>query len=88
MWQIIPTYVPVKGEIVYPYKDGIILTVDKGVAVVVKDRQNYIKKLSTYYNNWPTDRYPQILDETAMDDLTYRTMYLTGTSSPKFYGLH
>ena len=84
-------------------KTRMILTADKGVSIVVLDRDEYIKKAedllsqSSYkkISNDPTNRYKsrlitllkKIKTEGGMDDATYRRLYPTGASPPKFYGL-
>ena len=84
-------------------KTRMILTADKGVSIVVLDKEEYIKKAdellsqSSYKNisTDPTNRYKnklitllkKIKTEGGMDDTTYRRLYPTGASPPKFYGL-
>ena len=84
-------------------KTSMILTADKGVSIVVLDKEEYIKKAdellsqSSYKNisTDPTNRYKnklitllkKIKAEGGMDDATYRRLYPTGASPPKFYGL-
>ena len=84
-------------------KTRMILTADKGVSIVVIDNEEYIKKAdellsqSSYKNisTDPTNRYKnklitllkKIKTEGGMDDATYRRLYPTGASPPKFYGL-
>ena len=84
-------------------KTRIILTADKGVSIVVLDKEEYIKKTdellsqSSYKNisTDPTNRYKnklitllkKIKTEGGMDDVTYRRLHPTGASPPKFYGL-
>ena len=84
-------------------KTRTILTTDKGVSIVVTDKEEYIKKAdellsqSSYRNisTDPTNRYKnklitllkKIKTEGGMDDATYRRLYPTGASPPKFYGL-
>ena len=84
-------------------KTRIILTADKGVSIVVLDKEEYIKKAdellsqSSYkkISTDPTNRYKnklitllkKIKTEGGMDDVTYRRLYPTGASPPKFYGL-
>ena len=38
----------------------MILKADKGVSMVVMDRDDYIRRLSHYYNNQQTDPSPMI----------------------------
>ena len=84
-------------------KTRMILTTDKGVSIVVLDREEYIKKAdellsqSSYkkISTDPTNRcksklitlLKKIKTEGGMDDVTYRRLYPTGASPPKFYGL-
>ena len=85
-------------------KECMALTVDKGVALVVMDRQEYIKKAKILledintYKPIPTDptskhknKLVNILKnmnaEFGMNENTYKMMYSTGASAPKFYGL-
>ena len=83
-------------------KTRMILTADKGVSIVVLDREEYTKKAdkllsqSSYktISTDPTNRYKiklillkKIKTEGGMDDVTYRRLYPTGASPPKFYGL-
>ena len=84
-------------------KTRMILTADKGVSIVVLDREEYIKKAdellsqSSYkkISTDPTNRYKsklitllkKIKADGGMDDVTYRRLYPTGASPPKFYGL-
>ena len=84
-------------------KTRMILTTDKGVSIVVLDKEEYIKKADELlsqpsYKNIstdPTNRYKnklitllkKIKTEGGMDDATYRRLYPSGASPPKFYGL-
>ena len=85
-------------------KSCMVLTADKGVALVVIDRTDYIRKAkdllqdtSTYrtIKGDPTSRLKNRLitilkktkAESGMQDNTYKKMYPTGASPPKFYGL-
>ena len=85
-------------------KEHIVLTADRGVALVVMDRQEYIQKTrailedTNTYRPIPTDpttklknRLMNILKkikrEVEMDANTYKRMYPTGASEPKFYGM-
>ena len=81
----------------------LILTTDKGVALVVIDKTDYIKKAEellkekTYkkITEDPTVKQKNklinilrnIKTEGGLNDETYRRLYLTGAGSPKFYGL-
>ena len=81
----------------------LILTADKGVALVVIDKQDYIKKAedllqeSSYkkITDDPTAKQKSklisilknIKAEGGMKDDLYRRLYPTGAGSPKFYGL-
>ena len=84
-------------------KDRIILTVDKGVAMVVLDKEEYNNKardlLSTpAYKEIPKDptnkikaqlitKLRRIKKDRNLDEGTNKTMYPTGCVPPKFYGL-
>ena len=84
-------------------KTRMILTADKGVSIVVLDREEYIKKADELLSQPsykkistdPTNRYKsklitllkKIKTEGGMDEVTYRRLYPTGASPPKFYGL-
>ena len=84
-------------------QDRIVLTVDKGVAMVVLDRKEYLEKAETLLvqlayktikkdpNNMLKARLIQtpqkIKRETNMGEGMYRTMYPTGCIAQKFYGL-
>ena len=84
-------------------KTRMILTADKGVSIVVLDKEEYIKKADELLSQpsykkistHPTNRYKnklitllkKIKTEGGMDDVTYRRLYPTGASPPKFYGL-
>ena len=82
----------------------MVLTADKGVALVVIDKSDYIKKAKELLQDTNTYRTIQvdptsklknklinilrkIKAETGMQENTYRKMYPTGASPPKFYGL-
>ena len=84
-------------------RDHIVLTTDKGIAVVIMDRQDHINK-SKHLLNQPTYRViPQdptntiknklinilkrVKNQTGLDNVTYNSMYPTGCFPPKFYGL-
>ena len=84
-------------------KDTIVLTEDKRVAMVVLDKKEYLVKaeaLLVQLAYWTTDKDPtnklkdrlihtlrRIKRDTNMGDGTYRTMYPTGCTAPKCYGL-
>ena len=84
-------------------KTRTILTADKGVSIVVLDTEEYKKKAnellsqSSYkkISTDPTNRYKsrlitllkKIKTEGGMDKATYRRLYPTGATPPKFYGL-
>ena len=81
----------------------MVLTVDKGVGVVVMDRKEYMDKVEGLlaqpaYKTISSDltnklkakliqKLKRIKRETNMDDVMYRTMYPTSCTAPKFYGL-
>ena len=83
--------------------DCIGLTPDKGVAMVIMDRQDYINTSNNLLNQ-PTYRaIPQdptntiinkiinilkrVKSQAGLDSITYKSMYPTGCVPPKFYGL-
>ena len=82
-------------------KDRVIPTVDKGVAIVVMGREDYVNKAQEFlaqpaYRSIPKDptnkvnvqlitKLRKIKKDTNMD--TYKAMYPTGCVPPKFYGL-
>ena len=84
-------------------RSRIILTTDKGVALVIMEKNDYIQKSeellnTTTYNKIPEDptnkhknRLVNILknikSEGGLNEDTYRKLYPTGAVSPKFYGL-
>ena len=77
--------------------------VDKGVTMVVMDRQEYIDKTNNLlaqpaHRPIPKDptnklkaklitRLRKVKKESSLVDSTYKYMYPTGCSAPKFYGL-
>ena len=84
-------------------KDRVIFKADKGVVMVVMDKEECIKKAESLLTQ-PTyraiDRDPtnplkallinklrKIKKDTNMDEGTYKTMYPSGCIPPKFYGL-
>ena len=84
-------------------QDRMVLTVDKGVAMVVMDRKKYQEKVEnllalTAYKTIPADptnkikvqliqKLRRLKKDTNMDESMYRTMYPTSFTAPKFYGL-
>ena len=84
-------------------KNRIILTVDKGVSMVVMDRDDYNKKAEellqqSAYRPIPSDPtntfktrlislLKHIKTENGINEATYKRVYPTGAGSPKFYGL-
>ena len=84
-------------------KNRIILMADKGVSMVVMDRDDYNNKAEELLNqptyrpipNDPTIKLKnrlitllkKIKSEGGMNEATYRKLYPTGAGSPKFYGL-
>ena len=81
----------------------MVLTADKGVSTVVMDREEYIQKSEELLNqpNYkilqadPTTKYKNKLisllkskkSEGGIDENTYKSLYLTGATPPKYYGL-
>ena len=84
-------------------KERIILTRDKGVALVVMDKADYISKSEELLNTStykeipedPTNRQKSrlinllknIKSEGGLNEEIYKKMYPTGAVSPKYYGL-
>ena len=85
-------------------KDCMVLTAEKGVALVVIDKSHYIKKAKELLEDTNTYRMIQvdptsklknklinilrkIKPETRMQENTYRKIFPTGASPPKFYEL-
>ena len=84
-------------------KDRIILTADKGVAVVVLDTKDYIDKASDLLvqlayktiERDPTNKLKaklitilrRIKRESGLEENLYKYMYSMGCTSPKFYGI-
>ena len=84
-------------------RDNIVLTADKGVAMVIMDRQDYITKANNFlsqntYRSIPWDQthtiknkliniLKRVKSQTGLNKQTYKAMYPTGCVSPKFYGL-
>ena len=84
-------------------KERVILMADKGVSMVVLDKEDYIKKSEellhqSTYKQLPSDpttkhknRLISILKsikaEGGIDNTTYKRLYITEAGSPKYYGL-
>ena len=84
-------------------KDRIILTSDKGVAMVVLDKKDYIDKASNLlvqpsYRTVEREQtnklkaklitiLRRIKRESGLEENLYKYMYSMGYTSPKFYGL-
>ena len=84
-------------------QDRMVLTVDKGVAMVVMDRKEYMDKVKGLlaqpaYKTITSDptnklktkliqKLKRIKRETSMEGGMYRTIYPTCCTAPKFYGL-
>ena len=84
-------------------KNRVILMADKGVSMVVMDRDDYNNKAEELLQqpnyrpipNDPTNKLKnrlitllkKIKSEGGMSDATYKRLYPTGAGSPKFYGL-
>ena len=84
-------------------RDCIVLTTEKGVAMVIMDRQDYIYKANSLLNQNPYRAIPwdptnttksklisilnRVINQTGLDSLTYKSMYPTGCVPPKFYSL-
>ena len=84
-------------------RDHIVLTADKGVTMVIMDRQDYTNKANSLLNQntyrsilWdPTNTMKnklisilkRVKNQTGLDSLTFKSMYPTGCVPPKFYGL-
>ena len=80
--------------------DCIVLTADKGIAMVIMDRQDYINKPNSLLNqntyrsiHWePTNTIKnklisilkRVKNQTGLDSLTYKSMYPTGCIPPSF----
>ena len=80
-----------------------MLTADKGMAMVIMDRQDYINKANSLLNQntyrsipWdPTTTIKnkligilkRVKNQTGLESLTFKSMYPTGCVPPKFYGL-
>ena len=84
-------------------RDRLVLTANKGVAMVVMDRQDYINKSNKpltqpAYRAIPRDLtnkiktklvniLKRVKNQTKLDHNTYKAMYPMGCGAPKFYGL-
>ena len=84
-------------------QDRIILTADKGVALVVMNRTDYINKSEELLNTGTYKKIPEdptmkqkarlinilkkINSEGGLSEDNYKKMYPTGAVSPKYYGL-
>ena len=84
-------------------RDCIVPTADKGVAMLIMDRQDYINKASHLLNQNtyrsitkdPTNSIKnklinilkRVKNQTGLDSNTYKSMYPTGCVPPKFHGL-
>ena len=84
-------------------RDCIVLTADKGVAMVIMDRQEYIKKANQLLNqnsyrslakdptssikNKLINILKRVKNQTGLDSNAYKSMYITGCVPPKFYDL-
>ena len=84
-------------------RDCIVLTADKGVAMVIMDRLDYINKVNKLLNQSTYRRIPRdptntiknkltstlkrVKNQTGLDSLTYKSMYPTRLCPLKFYGL-
>ena len=83
--------------------DHIVLTADKGMAMVIMDRQDYISKANNLlsqntYMSIPWDptntiknklinMLKRVKSQTGLNNQTYKAMYPTGCVPSKFYGL-
>ena len=84
-------------------RDRVILTADKGVALVIMEKKDYIQKAEELLNTSTYKKLPEdptnkqknklvnilksIESEGGLNEDTYRKLYPTGAVSPKFYGL-
>ena len=84
-------------------KDRVIVTADKGVAMVIMYKEDYNNKTQQLlsqpaYRSIPRDpsniikaqlitKLRKIKKETSLNERTYKGMYPTGCVPPKFYGL-
>ena len=83
--------------------DRVILIVDRGVALVVLDKEDYINKAKDLLSQQAYKEIPKeptnkikvqlitklrrIKKDSKLDEGTYKAMYPTGCVPPKFYGL-
>ena len=83
--------------------DRVVLTADKGVALVVMEKRDYIQKAEDLLNTSTYKKIPEdptikqknklvnilkrIKNEKGLNEDTYRKLYPTGAVSSKFYGL-
>ena len=84
-------------------RDHIVPTPDKGMAIVIMDRQDYISKANNLLSQntcrsiqWdPTNTIKnklinilkRVKSQTGLNNQMYKAMYPTGCVPPKFYGL-
>ena len=84
-------------------RDRVILTADKGVALVIMEKKDYIQKAEELLNTTTYKKIPEdptnkqknklvnilksIKSEGGLNEDTYKKLYPTGAVSPKFYGL-
>ena len=79
-------------------RDRLVLTANKGVAMVIMYRQDYINKSQPTYRAIPRDPtnkiktkliniLKRVKNQTGLVNNTYKAMYPIGCGSPKFYGL-
>ena len=84
-------------------KSRIILTVNKGVALEIMEKNDYIQRAEELLNTTTYKKIPEdptnkhknrlvnilknIKTEGGLNEDTYRKLYPTGAVSPKFYGL-
>ena len=84
-------------------KERVILTANKGVFMMVMDKEDYIKKSeellhqptykellsnpTTKHKNRLTSLLKTIKSEGGIDNITYKRLYPTGAGSSKYYGL-
>ena len=84
-------------------KEKIILTADKGVSMVIMDKEEYIKKSkellkqpsykelttdpTSKYRNRLINLLKSIKAEGGINNITYKRLYPTGAGSPKYFGL-
>ena len=95
-----------EAQVIWEFKrdnSRLVLTADKGIAIVVMDREDYINKsinLLAQLAYRPIPRDPttkikarlitivrKVKNQTGLDNNTYNVMYPMGCSVPKFYGL-